>query len=69
MRQRPTSQLEYGAAAERLGEPVGLAVNFKLPYKLAALLEPATTAPEGGRFLVIYGGRGSAKTQSIAEAI
>ena len=40
-----------------------------LPYKLAALLEPATTAPEGGRFLVIYGGRGSAKTQSIAEAI
>ena len=58
MRQRPTSQLPYEAAIQQLGEPVGMAVNFKLPYKLACLLEPATTAPQGGRFLVIHGGRG-----------
>lgn len=69
MRQRPILEQPYEAAAQQLGEPINLEVNFKLPAKLACLLDPATTEPGGGRFLVIHGGRGSAKSQSIAEAL
>lgn len=69
MKKRPVLEQPYEQAAQSLGEPIGMTVNFKLPHKLAPLLEPATTAPGGGRFLVIHGGRGSAKSQSIAEAL
>lgn len=68
MRLRPALQKEYSEVVEA-AEPLSMPVNFKLPYKLAPLLEPATTQPGGGRFLVIHGGRGSAKSESIARAL
>lgn len=41
--------------------------RLRIPEKLAVLRKPATTEPGGGRFLVIKGGRGSAKSMSIAQ--
>ena len=65
MKTRPLLEQSY----EQVSETQQIAVSFQLPAKLACLLDPATTQPEGGRFLVIHGGRGSAKSQSIAEAL
>lgn len=43
--------------------------NLQLPEQLGFLLEPATTKPGGGRFKVVHGGRGSAKSMSIAQVL
>lgn len=43
-------------------------LKIRLPEKLGFLLNDATTAPRGGRFQVIEGGRGSAKSESVARA-
>ncbi len=43
--------------------------KMQIPPKLTFLLQPATTEPGGGRFKVVHGGRGSAKSMSTAKAI
>lgn len=43
-------------------------VKLQIPEKLAFLMQPATTKPQGGRIKVIYGGRGSTKSESVARA-
>lgn len=43
--------------------------RIQLPEQLGFLMVPGTTAPQGGRFKVIYGGRGSAKSMSVAIAL
>lgn len=44
-------------------------VEIEIPEKLEFLLQPATTQPKGGRFKVIHGGRGGAKSESVARAL
>jgi len=43
--------------------------RIQLPEQLGFLMVPGTTQPQGGRFKVIYGGRGSAKSMSVAIAL
>lgn len=60
MKLRPTPQ----------EEPEGLRqFRMQIPPKLTCLLRPATTEPGGGRFKVVKGGRGSAKSMSTAKAL
>lgn len=42
--------------------------KMQIPGKLQFLMQPATTEPGGGRFKVVHGGRGSAKSMSTAKA-
>lgn len=70
MKLRSLLERSYEDANSRMPENAEqVDCNLQLPEQLAFLLEPATTQPGGGRFKVIHGGRGSAKSMSIAQAL
>lgn len=73
MKVKPALQKSYGEAATEYGEVSGsiriVEHRLRLPESLHFLMLPATAEHGGGRFKVLYGGRGSAKSMSIAQSL